>query len=250
MDAAGKRMFPREEGIPLPPPSLVGEVGTVSLWREVALTCVARLNMAGLRPEHDVLDVGCGIGRIARYLCDYLDSSSRYEGFDVVPERVQWCQANIAPRFPNFRFQLVRLWNSRYSPDPTLPHPSSFRFPYDDNSFDFAFAQSVFTHLLPDESRHYLREIHRVLRPGGIAFTTWFWFSREASGYTHPGAVAMQRDGSGTYAVRNPKVPEAAVGYEHETCRAMFDESGLRVVEPLHPGFRQLQDLCVASKGG
>jgi SAM-dependent methyltransferase len=243
-------MFPREEGIPFPPEALTGTVGAVSLWREVALTCVARLNMAGLRPHHDVLDVGCGIGRIARYLCDYLDPSSRYEGFDVMPERVGWCQEHISPRFPNFRFQLVSLWNSRYSPDASLPLPSAFRFPYQDESFDFVFAQSVFTHLMPDASANYLREIRRVLRPSGISFTTWFWFNDDPPAYTHPGAAAMHRDPSGEYAIRNPKVPEAAVGYAESTFRAMVRDSGLRIVEPLHPGFRQLQDACVAIRDG
>ena len=108
---------------------------------------MGRLNMAGLRPEHDVLDVGCGVGRTARFLCDYLSADARYEGFDIVEMLIDWCQAEITPRFPNFRFRYIPLFNSEYLPDAALPSAAELRFPYPDESFDFVFAHSVFTHL-------------------------------------------------------------------------------------------------------
>src|SRR5262245_55753272 len=43
---------------------------------------------AGLSPDHRVLDVGCGIGRIAVPLLDYLSERGSYDGFDIVPRAI------------------------------------------------------------------------------------------------------------------------------------------------------------------
>ena len=40
--------------------------------------------------------------------------------------------------------------------------------PYPDGSFEAAFGSHVLEHLTPDEAAGVLRELHRVLRPGGI----------------------------------------------------------------------------------
>jgi SAM-dependent methyltransferase len=221
-------------------------VGPASAFHDVALTTMGRMNMAGLRPDHDVLDVGCGVGRTARYLCGYLHSDARYEGFDVRPDVVQWCQSHITPLFPNFRFQVTALFNSGYQPDPTLPSAADFVFPYADDSFDFAFAHSVFTHLQPDVTRNYLDQISRVLRPGGISYTTWVLINDEdQTAYSHPGTAKLQRDPSGTFALRRADVPDALIAYSETFVRQAHAASGLTIVEPLHPGFC-LQDVVVA----
>jgi SAM-dependent methyltransferase len=60
-------------------------------------------DVGGLEPEEGVLDVGCGIGRMAIVLTEYLGPEGSYDGFDVVREGIEWCQAHITPRFPRFR---------------------------------------------------------------------------------------------------------------------------------------------------
>jgi SAM-dependent methyltransferase len=82
--------------------------------------------LGGLQPSHSVLDVGCGIGRMARPLTGYL-SSGTYEGFDVVPVGIRWCQKNITPRYPNFHFTLADIRNADYNPQGELT-ASQFRF--------------------------------------------------------------------------------------------------------------------------
>ncbi len=59
---------------------------------------------------------------------------------------------------------------------------AEFRFPYEDASFDFAFATSLFTHLLRDEASHYLAEDRRVpTAPGGrLPALTFFLLTPEA----------------------------------------------------------------------
>lgn len=133
--------------------------------------------LGDLQTSDRVLDIGCGIGRMAIPLTDYLVAGS-YEGFDIDRRGVEWCQGNINSQFSNFNFQYVDLYNKFYNQKGSI-QPQGFRFPYDDDSFDFVFATSVFTHLLPADSAHYLDEIKRVLAPGGRAFLTWFLLDQE-----------------------------------------------------------------------
>src|SRR5258707_11056648 len=56
------------------------------------------IELADLRPWHAILDVGCGVGRMAVPLIGYLNGSGRYHGFDIVPDAIAWCRKQIAPR--------------------------------------------------------------------------------------------------------------------------------------------------------
>ena len=135
----------------------------------------------GLKPDHRVLDIGSGVGRVAIPLTRYLDAIGTYDGFDIVRRGVVWCRRHITRRYPNFRFHHVNVRSSEYRERGTSA--SGFRFPFDDASFDYAFATSLFTHLVLAETRQYLRESARVLAPGGCLFATFFLLnshSREA----------------------------------------------------------------------
>jgi len=67
--------------------------------------------LAGLTPSSDVVDVGCGIGRIARPLAGFLTSGT-YAGFDVDPRGIAWCSERYPPE--RFAFTLADLHNARY----------------------------------------------------------------------------------------------------------------------------------------
>jgi SAM-dependent methyltransferase len=242
------RIFKTEASLPMPSKKLKGTVGAPAAFDEVALTTIGRMSMAGIKPEDDVLDIGCGVGRTARYLCDLLGPGATYEGFDILEDGIVWCQENITPVFPNFRFSWTPVSHSHYRPDPSLPKATELKFPYPDESFDFAFAHSVFTHLLPDVTQHYFDQIARVLRPGGILYATWFLFDVGPSTWTHPLATEMQADPSGAFAVLNPTVPELAVAYSEPFVRSALANAGLTVTEPIHSGIALLQDVIVARK--
>ena len=49
----------------------------------------------GLKPEHTLVDVGCGSGRLAYQMKDYLKGT--YVGIDVVPELLRYA-TNLRPR--------------------------------------------------------------------------------------------------------------------------------------------------------
>jgi ubiquinone/menaquinone biosynthesis C-methylase UbiE len=212
--------------------------------------------LGGLAPGDDVLDVGCGIGRMAIPLTAYLDGGS-YRGFDVGKEMIRWCQRNVTPRHPSFEFAWAPVYNSKYNPFGDLDG-AGFRFPYDDDSFDFAFATSLFTHLQPREIRHYLAEAARVLRPGGRCLFTFFLLDPEverrlAAGetsiaFTHP---------LGSARVADPRRPEEAIAYPQEEIVAMFEAVGLPLRGPVHNGYwgtpgggPSAQDIVVAARLG
>lgn len=129
-------------------------------------------DLGGLKASDRVLDIGSGIGRMALPLTAYLNNGA-YEGFDIDKRGVQWCKDNITPKHPHFKFQYVNLYNQFYNAQGCIK-AEEFKFPYPENHFDFVFATSVFTHLLPKDAEHYLTEIERVLKPNGTAFLTWF----------------------------------------------------------------------------
>lgn len=137
------------------------------------------LNVAKLQPDERVLDVGCGIGRMAIPLTQYLRPPGSYDGFDVVKAGIEWCRDKITPRYPHFRFRHVSIRNQHYTPDSGI-RPTDFRFPYRSRTFDFVFLTSVFTHMLPPDMEHYLDEIVRVLKPTGRCLITMFLLNAES----------------------------------------------------------------------
>ena len=70
----------------------------------------------GLQPDEKMLDVGCGIGRMALPLTQYANEGAVYEGIEIVKEGVDWCREKITPRFPNFHFQQIDVYNKHYNP--------------------------------------------------------------------------------------------------------------------------------------
>src|SRR5882762_5702897 len=57
----------------------------------------------GLGPNDYLIDVGCGSGRLAKPLSDYL--AGPYLGIDVVPELVEYAQTLVSR--PDWRFEVA-----------------------------------------------------------------------------------------------------------------------------------------------
>ncbi len=212
-------------------------------------------DLGKLQPSHAVLDVGCGVGRMAVPLTSFLDARARYEGFDITPEEIAWCRNHITPRFPNFNFQLSDVYNRMYNPT-SLVKASAYRFPYGNGEFDFAFLTSVFTHLLPEDLTHYFSEIVRVMKPGGRCFITYFLLNAESLGLLAERRSTQdfrfQLDGCMT---TDQKTPESAVAYEEAFITGLYQEHGLKVETPISYGswcgrkrYVTYQDIVVAEK--
>ncbi len=124
---------------------------------------------------------------------------------------IEWCRKAIAPRHPRFDFQFVDLDNSIYNP--SKHSASEFAFPYEENSFDFAIATSLFTHMFMGEVANYLRQVFRVLRPGGALFCTAFLLtpSSVAEMLRNRGAVKFPAEHQGSL-INVPRAPRGRGG--------------------------------------
>jgi SAM-dependent methyltransferase len=220
-----------------------------------------------LTPSSDVLDMGCGPGRVAAPLTRFLQPAhgGSYEGFDVMPKSIKWCQKAITPKYPSFRFQLADLHNAQYNPKGSQ-RADSYVFPYDDESFDVALAASLFTHLQPFEGQRYIEEAYRVLRPGGRLFSTWFLLNDNAkemlrTSRSHASRDAVKLDHEYTDEQGNrfrsafAEAPEHMIAIDEQLVRDQHERAGLEVTEvrygswPAGPGGKWPgQDMIISRR--
>jgi SAM-dependent methyltransferase len=191
------------------------------------------VRLGRLGPDDRVLDVGCGVGRMAATLATYLSPAGSYEGFDVVPSGIEWCQANITPRHTNFQFRTVDIFNKTYNPRGRV-RAEEFEFPYPSDSFDFVFMTSVFTHMMSDAVERYLRETVRVLRRGRRALITWFILNPESKALMHDGRSRMSfLHARGVLSVMDERLPEMNVAFDESFVRDAYSRARLRISEPI-----------------
>jgi len=190
-----------------------------------------------LQSDSRVLDIGCGMGRIAFALSNYLSPEGRYEGIDVVPAGVAWGQTHIGRNFPNFHFTLADVFNAEYNPGGSQ-RASEYRFPFRDGSFDLVLLSSVFTHLRPEALEHYVREIARMLAPGGHCFATLFLLNDDSRDRMARGESAINfKHSFGTHAVVSTRVPELSIAYDEEYIKRAFALAGLHHLDIAYGGW-------------
>lgn len=102
---------------------------------------------AGIEPSV-ILDFGSGIGASTPLFAECFPQSRQLSA-DVSEKSLQFLE-------------------SRYSGTSEPIHIANNRIPLSDESVDLAFTACVFHHIAPDEHGHWLREIRRVLKPGGL----------------------------------------------------------------------------------
>lgn len=95
-----------------------------------------------------MLDWGCGCGRVTWLYPEV--GVAEVHGCDVDAEAIAWCQRHLR--------------RGTFATNPFEP-PTR----YADRSFDLVTSYSVLTHLSVAAQHAWIREVHRVLRPGGLA---------------------------------------------------------------------------------
>ncbi len=250
----GKILFKfHSNKIAMPPSELVRSVGGGFL--NVSFEFLDYfIRLAHIKPTERILDIGCGIGRMAYSLAGYLSPSGKYEGFDVADKFVNWGSENISNVYPNFRFRKIDLYNKWYNPAGLLKS-ESFTFPYENNSFDFVFLCSVFTHLVPQSVSHYLEEIYRVLDTNGRCLFTAFLMNEESKWLIQQGKSSLQiihpyQD----HFVKNVDFPEESIGYEESTLMETLKKNNFEVARieygrwPGRTKYLSYQDMVILIK--
>ena len=120
--------------------------------------------------HESILDSGCGTGGMLSWLARYNDNG-RLFGLDVAQDAVSFCQER--------GYQ-------------TIVQASAIELPFPDAAFDLVTSFDVLVQL-PGESSDVIamREMHRVLRPGGLAFVRVPAYRWMMSG--HDKALGTQR---------------------------------------------------------
>jgi SAM-dependent methyltransferase len=105
--------------------------------------------------QKQILDFGCGGGAFALTLLRL--GATNITGVEVDPGLLSVAESRLGDFFPG-RFSLQQI---EYI-------DGTYRMPLDDGRFDIVWAHAVLEHVHPRQRRFVLRELWRVLRPGGL----------------------------------------------------------------------------------
>ncbi|MCW2760951.1 MAG: Methyltransferase protein [Marmoricola sp.] len=216
--------------LPLPPAPLRLMSDTDEHFTDASVQLAATCYRLGLEDEHEILDVGCGVGRLAIGLLASTDFRGRYVGFDVMAKQVRWARRTLSPIAPNFHFRHADVRNARYNPKGKVD-PTEFEFPVRGGAFHFATLFSVFTHFYADDVQIYLHELRRVLRPGGTVVATWFLYdddTLDAAIRTSAYPMTHRLDEFTIY--NDAEDPLRAIAFHKRRVREMIAEAALELV--------------------
>ena len=136
-------------------------IGYVEEWERHGQAQFDYLVSQDLQPHHYLLDVGCGPLRGGVHFIGYLEPG-HYFGVD---KNEQVLEAARDEELERYGLQQRR---------PTLVAMENFDFPSLDQTFDYAWAQSVFTHLPLNSIIRCLMNIEQVLVEGGRFYATFY----------------------------------------------------------------------------
>lgn len=131
------------------------------------------INELSLNKNSRILDVGCGVGRLAIGISKKIPNISEYCGIDVSERAIDWCNKYIHGRFANFNFYRLNFKNELYNKFGKELN-ASFNLPFADKRFEIIYLYSVFSHMRSNDILVYLREFNRVIKDQGRIFLTAF----------------------------------------------------------------------------
>jgi len=170
------------------------------------------LRLAHLAPDDSVLDVGCGTGALAIAAKRHVGPKGTVCGIDASPEML--ARANKKAK--------------KAGVDVVFKHAYAQALPFPDAQFD-AVLSTLMLHHLPRKAREQcVREMRRVLKPGGRVLAVDF----AAAGREQPGLLArFHHHGH----------------IDLDAITPLLGEVGFTVVESGAVGFRDLQFALAAS---
>ncbi|TWT12898.1 class I SAM-dependent methyltransferase [Reyranella sp. CPCC 100927] len=194
----------------------------------------------GVEPSYSMVEIGCGIGKDAITLTQILSDEGRYVGIDIIKPSIDWCQANIAKRHPNFSFLHFDVRDQLHNPNGTTS-TLDIRVPVPAGSVDRIFLWSVFTHMLRPEIIHYMREFARILKPEGLVFATCFVYNDEVLATARktdrtPWRLFFEHEHEPGCRINDPASPLSAVAFTQDALQSMVKASGLVFDRPVGQG--------------
>lgn len=238
---------------PDPPAHLIGGIGSGDFWQIGNQIVGLTMATARLHPSDRVLDIGCGLGRVALPLSRFLDERGSYDGFDTSHEYIDWCRSSLPLDPARFRFRHCSIQSSHYNEQGEIA-AEAFAFPWPENIFSLIIAVSLFTHLSAAATTNYLHEIARTLKARGRLFASFYVLDKQSAalaegGTTDPRFTSRVAEGM----IGDAANPDAAVAFDAEWLASTLASAGL-VFDSFYPRrWRQQavvshQDILVAHK--
>jgi cyclopropane fatty-acyl-phospholipid synthase-like methyltransferase len=167
------------------------------MWEEIGRLQFEFLRAHGLKPDHRLLDIGCGSLRGGIHAIKYLETGNYY-GLDINPSLIEAGRHELS---------LAGLTHK----NPHLAVSDRFELGLFGQKFEHLLALSVFTHVFANHIIRCLSEAREVLAPQGQFFATFFL----APHSVHLAPIVQQPGGVQTQYDRNP------FHYSHDEIRAM-----------------------------
>ena len=180
--------------------------GSKAFWDELGQLQLDYLVKQGLQPSHFVLDVGCGPLRAGVHFMRYLEPG-HYAGIDKRGDNLERARAIELPR------------HGLEAKSPLLLVNGAFEFEKFGVGFDYAIAQSVFTHLPVNNLTRCLVEMAKVLNPGGRFFATIY---ENPHGKTYLGDIQQSQRVTSHY-------DSDSYHYDLETLQRATEGTGLKM---------------------
>lgn len=193
-----------------------------ALKKEVALT-----------KDTVMLDFGCGQGRIVNSLEYTKTDVGTYNGVDTDERSINWCKKYLAPYDPKYNFIFLPAFNARYNDK----GGELKDLPFEANTFDVIFLNSVFSHMLEKDVRFYLAQFFRTLKPGGTVYMTAFVEKDVPKEVENP-----------TDYLYNPSGALHVVRFEHDFFMSMVTDSGLDLVNFYHQNIERTKQSVIIGR--
>ncbi len=190
-------------------------------WEEVGGRCAQSLLNNGLADGMNVLDFGCGSGRVAHAISKRV-KLNEFIGIDIVESLLQYASSKC----PNYKFIMSQ----------------SYKIPVLDERVDMAYAFSVFTHLLQTEIYIYTREVHKKLKKGGLFIYSYLDMDKHWN---------IFRDSADGNLVHGRPYPHLNMFLDKNQIIAMSEKSGFEVrsfIDPDDPVSGIGQSIVVLKK--
>jgi ubiquinone/menaquinone biosynthesis C-methylase UbiE len=187
------------------------------------------VDVAALQPAEHILDVACGTGFVARLAAQRLGANGRVVGIDLNAKMIEAARA-ASDRDASTTIE----WRVG----------DAAALPFEDGAFDAILCQQGLQ-FFPDRVQA-LREMRRVLRPGGrLAFTVWSAigdtpyaaaFAAALARHVSPEAGSMARAPHALHDAVELHALVTSAGFRHVRVRPTIETTALPLPEKFVPG--------------